>query len=357
MVIIDPGGEQDMFKDIVANFKAKYPDYVGDVQWVEASTGETVTKLQAEEQAGKPYTTFVITGYDCLSAGIAANVYMNIQKEDPDALASSLANLTDDAKLQMDAGEGFGIPHLLSIGGPMFTYWADKVPNPPKNLDDLLAFAKDNPGKFSYPHPSNSGAGYAWLQGLPYLAGEANPGDPTTWTKVWPFLKELDQYINYYTPGSSLLYREFNEGSRTFITTAVGYETNQRVMGAMAPECKQDFMDKLHWVTDANFFCVPKGIDPQDVALDMLFMQYCLTPEVQSMMFDDGWMYPGPVINGVTLANASKEEQNKLNAVLTPDLLNGINNYPHVGPMSTTNLVKAFQMWDEQIGTNKIKQS
>jgi putative spermidine/putrescine transport system substrate-binding protein len=356
MVIIDPGGEQDLLKPVVEGFKAKYPDYVGDVQFIEASTGETVTKLKAEQQAGTPYTTFVVTGYDALSAGIDSDVYVNIPKEYPDRLKSSLANLSEDAKVQMDAGGGYGIPHLLSIGGPMFTFWPDKVPNPPKNLDDLLAFAKANPGKFSYPHPSNSGAGYAWLQGIPYLLGEENPGDPTTWTKVWPYLKELDKYIDYYTPGSSLLYREFNEGSRWLITTAVGYETNQRVMGAMVPEAKQLFMDKLHWVTDANFYAIPKGLDPQDVELGMLFIEYSLSPEIQPLMFDGGFMYPGPVITGITLADAPQASQDTLNAVITQDLINGINNYPHVGPMSPTNLVKAFQMWDEQIGTNKIKQ-
>lgn len=356
MVIIDPGGEQDLLKSAVEGFKAKYPDYVADVQWVEASTGETVTKLAAELKAGNPYTTFVVTGYDALSASMDADVLVNILEEYPDRLTGSLANLSPDAKIQMDAGQGYGIPHLLSIGGPMFTFWPDKVPNPPKNPDELLEFAKTNPGKFSYPHPSNSGAGYAWLQGLPYLLGEENPGDPTTWTKVWPYLKELDQYIDYYTPGSSLLYREFNEGSRWLITTAVGYETNQRVMGAMAPEAKQLFMDDLNWVTDSNFFAIPKGLDPQDTELGMLFIEYCLSPEVQPLMYDMGFMYPGPVITGVTLEDATQEAQDALNAVITQDLLDGIKNYPHVGPMSPTNLVKAFQMWDEQIGTNRIKE-
>jgi putative spermidine/putrescine transport system substrate-binding protein len=73
-------------------------------------------------------------------------------------------------------------------------------------------------------------------------------------------------------------------------------------------------------------------------------------------MYDTGFMYPGPVITGVTLADAPQSSQTALNAVITTDLIAGIKNYPHVGPMSPDNLVKAFQMWDEQIGTNKIKQ-
>ena len=358
MVIIDPGGEQDMFKaaQIVEKFKAKYPNYVGNVEWVPASTGETITKLTAEQQAKKPYVTFVITGYDALAAGIDSGVYLDIEGDFPGRLKSSYDSFTDDANIQLEAGEGYGIPHLLSIGGPMFTYWPDKLPNPPKNTDELLAFAKANPGKFAYPQPSNSGAGYAWLQGLPYLLGEADKNDPEKWTKVWDYLKELDQYIEYYTPGSSLLYREFNEGTRWIITTAVGYETNQRVMGAMSPDCKQLFMDDLHWITDSNFFAIPKGLDPQDVELGLLFIEFCLSEEIQPLMYDGGFMYPGPVRKGITLDMAPKDSQDMLNAVITQDLKDGIANYPHAGPMSTKTLVKAFEIWDAQVGTNKIKQ-
>ena len=140
------------------------------------------------------------------------------------------------------------------------------------------------------------------------------------------------------------------------ITTAVGYETNQRVMGAMSPECKQLFMDALHWVTDSNFFCIPKGLDNQDIELGLLFIEFCLSPEIQPLMYQTGFMYPGPVIKGVTLANAPQEVQDELNSVLTQDLLDAIRDYPHVGPMSMVNLVKAFEMWDTEIGTHKIKQ-
>lgn len=355
IVIIDAGGEQDMFGEIVEMFKAEYPDYVKDVVWIPASTGEQVSKLAAERDAKKPYTTLCTNGYDTVAAGIDGGVYINILEKYPDRFADTIANFNDDSKVQLDKGLGYGIPHLNSIGGPMITYWPDKVPNPPKNLDELLAFCKENPGKFAYPRPSNSGAGYAFLQGMPYLAKEENPDDPESWTKVWDYLKEMDQYIDYYTTGSALLYRDFNEGTRWMITTAVGYETNQRVLGAMDPSCKQLFLDDLHWVTDSNFWTIPTGLDPQDEELSLLFMEFTLRPEIQAMLYDHGFMYPGPVLKGVTLEQAPQESQDALNAVITEDLLGGIENYPHVGPMTMSQLVKAMEMWDNKIGANKLK--
>ena len=355
IVILDAGGEQDMFNEIVELFKAEYPDYVKDVVWIPASTGEQVSKLAAERDAKKPYTTLCTNGYDTVAAGIDGEVYINILEKYPERFTETIANFNEDSKVQLEKGQGYGIPHLNSIGGPMFTYWPDKVPNPPHNLDELLQFCKENPGKFAYPRPSNSGAGYAFLQGIPYLAQEENPDDPNSWTKVWDYLKELDQYIDYYTTGSALLYRDFNEGTRWMITTAVGYETNQRVLGAMAPECKQLFMDDLHWVTDSNFWTIPTGLDPQDEELSLLFIEFTLRPEIQAMLYDHGFMYPGPVLEGVTLDQAPQESRDALNAVITEDLIHGIEDYPHVGPMTMSNLVEAMEMWDNLIGANKLK--
>ena len=355
IVILDAGGEQDMFKEIVELFKAEYPDYVNDVVWIPASTGEQISKLAAERDAQKPYTTLCTNGYDTVAAGIDAEVYINILEKYPDRFSETIENFNEDSKIQLDKALGFGIPHLNSIGGPMLTYWPDQVPNPPKNMDELLAFCKENPGKFAYPRPSNSGAGYAFLQGLPYLLEEEDPDDPNSWTKVWDYLKEMDQYIDYYTTGSALLYRDFNEGSRAMIVTAVGYETNQRVLGAMAPECKQLFLDNLHWVTDSNFWTIPTGLDPQDEELSLLFMEFTLRPEIQAMLYDSGFMYPGPVLEGVTLDQAPQESQDALNAAITEDLTAAIADYPHVGPMTMSNLVDAMEMWDNEIGSNKLK--
>lgn len=358
MVILDAGsGQNSGLEEVGELFKQAYPDYVGEITWIGASTGEQITKLTAEIDSESPYTTLTTNGYDTIASGVDSEVYVNLGEKYGDRLNTLMESFTDDAKIQYEATEGYGVPYQVAIGGPMITYWPDQISEDelPTNAEELLEYAKANPGKFAYPRPTNSGAGYAWLQGLPYLLGEDDPMDPESWTKVWDYLKDMDEGIDYYPNGSALLYRDFNEGSRAMITTAVGYETNQRVEGAMSSDCKQLFLEGLNWVTDANSFAIPKGLDPQDEELSMLFIEFTMRPEIQALLYDHGFMYPGPVVDGVTLEDAPEENREALEAVITEDLTNAIDEYPHAGPMSMDNLVKAMSMWDNVIGTNKLQ--
>ncbi len=353
IVILDPAGEQPMSQLSLDSFKAENPDLVSDIEVIPASAPETTTKILAEQAAGNLITTFVFTGYDGLCGGMESGIYEEILPQFKDSLKGLEESLTDAAKLQFAMSKGCGIPHTCSPGGPMTTYNPQRIKNPPRTADELLTWAKANPGKFMYPRPSNSGAGYAWLQGIPYLLGEKDPKHPKNWTKVWTYLENIGKYIDYYPTGSALCYKEFNEGTRWIITTAVGYETNQRVMGAMPASFKRNFFKNLTWVSDANFICIPKGLDETRKKVSLKLLAYLMTPAQQAYTYDDGFMYPGPAIKNVPLSMAPQESQDKLNAVITPDLTNAIKNYPTVAPLGSKELVEAFDMWDRLIGSKK----
>src|SRR3546814_19970360 len=62
--------------------------------------------------------------------------------------------------------------------GPLIGYAPDRVSNPPTSAEELLAWAKENPNKFIYARPANSGPGRPLLMGLPYLLGDSAPKDP-----------------------------------------------------------------------------------------------------------------------------------------------------------------------------------
>ncbi len=164
---------------------------------------------------------------------------------------------------------------------------------------------------------------------------------------------EIGKYIDYYPTGSALCYKEFNEGTRWIITTAVGYETNQRIMGAMPAKMTRNFFKNLTWISDANFICIPKGLDEARRNVSLKLLAYLETREQQAFTYDDGFMYPGPAVKDVPLSMAPKESQDKLNAVITLDLTNAIKNYPTVGPLASKELVEAFDMWDRLVGSAK----
>ena len=309
IVILDPAGEQQVAQVSLDAFKAKYKNLVSDIEVIAASAPETTTKIQAEQAAQNLITTFVFTGYDGMSGGLESGIYEQLLPQFASKLPGLQESLTEAAKLQINMVQGYGIPHTCSPGGPITTYNPARITNPPKTAEELLAFAKANPGKFMYPRPSNSGAGYAWLQGIPFLLREKDPTHPKNWTKVWPYLKEIGKYVEYYPTGSALCYKEFNEGTRWIITTAVGYETNQRVLGAMPATMKQNFFTNLQWVSDANFICIPKGLDEARKNLSVMLLAYLMTPEQQAYTYDDGFMYPGPAIKNVPLSMAPKASQ------------------------------------------------
>ena len=45
----------------------------------------------------------------------------------------------------------------------LLAYNPNKVPNPPKTLDELLAWIKANPGRFTYNSPKTGGSGGAFV--------------------------------------------------------------------------------------------------------------------------------------------------------------------------------------------------
>jgi putative spermidine/putrescine transport system substrate-binding protein len=65
-----------------------------------------------------------------------------------------------DAKLLEPVQSG-AVPYRASV--VVLAYDSNKVPTPPKTLDELLAWIKANPGKFTYNTPSTGGSGGAFV--------------------------------------------------------------------------------------------------------------------------------------------------------------------------------------------------
>ena len=63
------------------------------------------------------------------------------------------------------------------------------------------------------------------------------------------------------------------------IPTTTGWDINPRALGTVPKDVKVASFDKLHWVTDAHYMVVPKGISEDKLAVTMDLMKYLLTPE------------------------------------------------------------------------------
>lgn len=352
--IIDVAGNLQLSKPAIEAFKAANPKLVSDIEYLALTAPELPSKLKAQQMAGNVDTTLVLTGYDAMASGIDQDVYEQLMPKYKDEFQKSIDNYLPGAKGAYDLFKGYGITYVFCPGGPMITYNPTKVPNPPKTPAALLAWAKANPGKFMYARPANSGPGRAFLQGLPYILGDKNPKDPKTWDKTWAFLKELDQYIDYYPSGTGITFKELGDGTRWMIASHLGWDMNQRILATIPANFQGYFLDNTTWVTDCHFMAIPKGLDKDRLAVTIELMKWLMMPAQQAVTYDNGYFYPGPAIKGVTIDMAPANSQKAVKAATRPEYEQAIAKLPNTTQLDSQALVSAMDMWDQLVGA-KIK--
>jgi putative spermidine/putrescine transport system substrate-binding protein len=230
-----------------------------------------------------------------------------------------------------------------------------KVATPPTTAEELLAYAKANPGKVEYARPANSGPGRTFLMGLPYILGDSDPKDPVKgWTKTWAYLTELGKYINTYPTGTTQTMKDLGNGTVNLVASTTGWDINPRVLGTVPAEAKVSTMKGFHWVTDAHYAVIPKGASADQQAAVLQLVQFMLTKEQQAKAYDDGYFYPGPAVSGVDLSMAPQKSQDNLKKYGRPEYDALIADTPKEVPLDSKALVTAFDMWDRQIGGSKV---
>jgi putative spermidine/putrescine transport system substrate-binding protein len=253
---------------------------------------------------------------------------------------------------KMANGQGFVDDWTPS--GPLLEYAPDRVKDVPNSAETLLAWAKANPNKFMYARPANSGPGRTLLMGLPYLLGDKDPRDPVSgWAKTWEYLEALGENIEYYPTGTAVVFKELGEGTRDIVATTTGWDINPRALGIVPAEAKVQKLEGFHWVTDAHYAVIPKGVPDDKVNALIDVLNYILQPKQQAIAYDAGYFYPGPAVKDVTLAMAPQDSQDTLKEFGRPEYDDWIAGNPLEVPLEPKQLVTAFQIWDQKIGAKK----
>lgn len=352
--IIDVSGSMKLVGDAIDQFKAANPDLVGDIVVTNSTALEVPSLLKAQILSENVQTDLVFTGIDGLSTCISRDVIENIMPKYSDSFPNLEENYSSGAKATYDLVKGYGITYVYSPSGPLFSYNPDAVPNVPKTPDDLLAFAKANPGKFTYARPANSGPGRTFLLGLPYILGDKNPKDPKTWDKTWAYLKELDQYIDYYPAKTGTTFTELNSGKRAIVTSQLGWDMNQRITGGIPSNFQGFMLNNTTLVADAQYMAMPKGLTDEQRDVTLKLMEWLMTPKMQAITYDSGYFYPGPSVKDVPLDAAPKDSQDKIKPAMRQSYDDAIKTLPTTTQLDTDTFMEALNMWDQQFGT-KVK--
>jgi putative spermidine/putrescine transport system substrate-binding protein len=353
---VDVAGNLALTQKAIEAYRDKNPKLVSKVTFSKAPAPELPGKIKAQQDAGRVDIDAVLTGIDALSAGLDQKLWIPIASD----YAGNLPKLDDiylpGAKKMQALASNNGVCIVFCPAGPVMEYMPDKVKKVPETAEDLLAWAKQNPNRFMYARPANSGPGRIFMMGLPYILGDKDPSDPKAgWDKTWAYLKELGQYVEYYPAGTGPVMKELGEGSRDMIPSQMGWDINPRALGVVPKEAKVFFLKGYHWILDAHYLCIPKGVSQDKLAVLIDFLKFMLSPPAQAMTYDDGYFYPGPAVKDVPLSMAPASSQKVIQEFGRAEYAKEITSHPQELPLLPDKLVYAFSRWDEEIGSKKKK--
>jgi putative spermidine/putrescine transport system substrate-binding protein len=354
--IVDVAGNLALTQKAFEAYQKAKPKFVSKFTFTKAPAPELPGKLKAQQDAGRVEIELVLTGTDALSGGIEQKLWVDLLGEYAPSLPKLDTILLPAAAKMQAMAKGQGVIVAYYPSGPLLEYMPDRIKTPPATTDELLAWAKANPNRFMYARPANSGPGRTFLMGLPYLLGDMDPKDPVKgWDKTWAYLKELGRYIEYYPTGTGATMKELGEGSRDMIASTTGWDINPRVLGVVPKEAKVTTLKGFHWVVDAHYACVPKGVSQEKLAVLLDVINFLLTKEAQAFTYDEGYFYPGPAVKDVPLSMAPPESQAAIQAFGRPEYDALIAGNPTEIPLDTEPMILAFRRWDEEIGSKKLK--
>jgi putative spermidine/putrescine transport system substrate-binding protein len=353
ITIVDVAGNLALTQGMFENYAAAKPEWVSSFAFTKAPAPELPAKIQAQQAAGHVDIDLVLTGTDALSAGLDQDLWIDLSAHKGELPDLASIYIPQASKMQALAKDR-GVVLTYYPSGPLIEYMPDRVAAPPTSAEELMEWAKANPNKFIYARPANSGPGRTFLMGLPYLLGDSDPLDPVNgWSKTWAYLKELGKHVEYYGTGTGQTMKELGEGTRDIIVSTTGWDINPRALGIVPAEAKVGTLAGFHWVTDAHYAVIPKGVSDEKVNVLLDVINFVLQPKQQAIAYDEGYFYPGPAVKDVTLDMAPQASQDVIAEFGRPEYEDWIANNPLEIPLEPARMVDAFRIWDEQVGSAK----
>lgn len=352
--VVDVGGALALLQDAIESYKVKNPNV--KFTFTKAPAPELPSKLKAMQAAGRSDIDLVLGGTDILAAGIEQNLWTKILPDQAAKFPKVLDNYLPEAAKMQELAHGQALAAVFMTGGPFLEYNPDKVKQVPASPQELLDWCKANPNRFIYGRPANSGPGRTFIMGLPYLLGDKDPKEPVKgWDKTWAFLKALNTCIEYYPGGTGAVMKELGEGSRDMTVTVTGWDINPRALGVVPKNFKVGAFKNMTWVNDTQYMMTPKGLTAEKLNVVFNVMAHLLKPEQQALTYDKGYFYPGPAVKNVPVTMAPQASQDVIKEFGRPEYAEWIAKNPHVQPLDSQAMVKAFRIWDQEVGAQKFK--
>jgi putative spermidine/putrescine transport system substrate-binding protein len=355
--VIDGGGDLQLSQPAIDEFVKEHPKLVDKVTYSKSTGPELAGKIQAGQRAGKVQYNLVVAGYGEIATGAQQGLWQKLLPNFEKTLGDVESTYQAGALKMFRLIDGFALTSYYNPNGPLLEYNPAKVTGPPETPERLLAWAKAHPKKFTYARPANSGPGRTFLMGLPYILGDSNPRDPDKgWDKTWAFLKELDEYVDHYPSATGVTMDELTSGAVDMIASTTGWDVNPRALGVVPKDFKIQSFDGFHFVADAHYMAIPRGVPAGEQAVILELMKYMLTPKAQAYAYDKGYFYPGPAVKDVPLSLAPADSQKVVKEFARPEYDKLFAKVPVETQLDVDDIVYMFDRWDREVGGSKVKE-
>ncbi|MDQ4504166.1 extracellular solute-binding protein [Sinomonas sp. ASV322] len=254
---------------------------------------QTLAKLSSSiEQKKAPDFDLVDGGF--VAKASAANLLAAVDATKISALGSVPADV-------VKAGGTGGIPYRGS--SVLLAYDTKAVATPPKTLDELLAWIKANPGKFTYNSPKSGGSGGAFVATVldKYVPADARQKMTvgyekdleSTWDQGFAELKGLTPYVyqkGVYPNGNQQTLTLLASGQISMAPVWSDQFTTGVANGSIPSTVKAVQISNPSFTGGAAYLGIPANTPNMDAAVKLA--NFVLEPAQQAMIVKDISGYP-----------------------------------------------------------------
>jgi putative spermidine/putrescine transport system substrate-binding protein len=285
----------DLFqKGFIPAFTKRYPQYkVNFVGLLHGNGSDGIyDKILGAKRAGR--TTDVDLweadpGY--VDAGIPEGLWVKLSPK----LLPNIAKVPQDI---LQAVDFFGVPYRGS--SVVIGYNSKFIKTAPRTFDDLVAWIKANPGKFTYCDPNTGGSGQAFVTAAIYqftgpdkFAKGFDPKEEVAWEPGWKLLRDLQpaMYNKGFHPNGNVAVLQLLAQENIYMASVWSDQGLDFYKRGQLPKTMKFTQITPPLIGDDARVMLPAGGAHLEGA--MTFLNWLLTPEAQTMVIDMIAGYPG----------------------------------------------------------------
>lgn len=210
-------------------------------------------------------------------------------------------NVPNSAKVDPRRPEvsGFGIPYRGS--SVVLAYNSKYVQTPPKTYDELIAWIKKNPGKFTYNDPNTGGSGaamlydaiYKFVKPDDYIKLAYDPAKTAAWEPAFQLLRSLKPaiYNNGFYPNGNTAVLQLMARENIWMAPVWSDQATSYLDQGLLPKTVKLTQITPPFTGGDSTVVVPVGAEHQ--AAGLMYLNWLLNTRVQAVVVQTLAAYPG----------------------------------------------------------------